>query len=223
MGAVISELGSHVPMVESDCALELIAADIRQKEKASLEEFAKCFEEHKPCLLRMVRARLSARLLSRDGEEGVLQNMYVRSQRAWLKQQPDAASVYVWLYGKTWSEVIDQLRRGRADMRNEEREVDWPDGSVAVLSQCLGLSTDLGLKDAVALIRQVLKPIEFEIVWMHIVDKLTFPDIAAILTEQTGKITQGDAVRKRYVRAVEKARTRTPDPFAPSSDGRARR
>jgi DNA-directed RNA polymerase specialized sigma24 family protein len=223
MGPASSDAGCPVSNVDSDCLLDLIAAVSQQKRARSLEELARLFEEHKPRLLRMVRARLSPQLRARDGEEGVLHNVYVRAQRAWLKQRPDPSCVFVWLYGKTWSEVIDQIRHGRAGKCDAERESPWPDESVAEVGQRLGLSTHLDLKDAVEVIRQVLKPIEFEIVWMHSVDDLTFPDIASVLTAREGKPVTDEAVRKRYLRAVEKAQAKTDDPFVFSSGRQARR
>jgi DNA-directed RNA polymerase specialized sigma24 family protein len=85
-----------------------------------------------------------------------------------------------------------------------------PEESVADLVGRIGVSTSVGLKDVIALIRQALDPVEFEIIRLKILDELSYGDIAGLFG------TTPEAVRKRYVRSLLKVRKTIADPFASS-------
>ena len=78
----------------------------------------------------------------------------------------------------------------------------------------MGVSTNLGFKDVIELIRQSLCPIEFEVIRLKILDELPYADIAELFG------TTPEAVRKRHVRALLKVRKSVADPFASSGSMR---
>jgi RNA polymerase sigma factor (sigma-70 family) len=169
------------------------------------------YERMKPKLIRFVESRVPPRLRGRIDVEGVLHSALLRLVRNFSVSRPESdEQMCSWLYKKVWSELHDEIRRFSTDGRDIDREIPLPEDSVADLANRIGVSTSVGLKDVVARIRQVLGPVEFEIVRMKILDELTFADIGEVLGATP------DAVRKRYVRSLLKVRQTIADPFGSS-------
>jgi RNA polymerase sigma-70 factor (ECF subfamily) len=185
---------------------------VREEQSQIVKELIPLFVQLKPRLLRMVQSRISSRLRSRIDAEDVIQDALRRLVENLGDKQPGSVEqLRAWLYKKVWSQLQDELRKWNRSQRDMDRVVPLPDESVTDLVHRIGLSTHMGLKDVVELVRQVLSPIEFEIIWLRIVDELSYGEIAEVfdLTE--------DAVRKRHVRALLKIREAVSDPFSSSA------
>ncbi len=183
--------------------------------KRIFEKLTTLYEELKPRLLRFVQARISSRLQGRIDVEDVLHSALLRLMKCLRSKTPASDDqLRSWLYKKVWSELQDEIRKCSTEGRNVEREFPLPEESVADMVKRLGLSTNLGLKDVIELIRQALKPIEFEILRLRFQDELSYEDIATIFD------TTAEAVRKRCVRTLLKVRETIPDPFASSGPAR---
>jgi len=173
---------------------------------------ADLYEELKPRLRRMVEGRIPSRLHGRIDVDGVLQDGWVRLRASLGNKRPASdTELRAWIFKKVWSQWLDEQRKHTDKGRNAFIEQPIPDGSVEALLEGIGIATNLVLKETVERIREVVKPLDFEIVWMHIVDEFSFVGIA----EMAG-MTQ-DAVRKRYIRALEKIQAAVGSPFNSSS------
>src|SRR5262249_2280215 len=113
-------------------------------------------------------------------------------------------------------QLLDRLRSDTTQGRNPAKEEAWPDDSVAEMAGRIGVLTSLGLKESVQLIRNALKPIDFEIVWMRCVDELEWEDITVILNEQSGASDTKDRYTKRYVRALAALQATMSNPLSSS-------
>ena len=74
----------------------------------------------------------------------------------------------------------------------------------------IGVATNFGLKETVERIREALKPIDFQIVELRIVDELPYEELATFLNFTP------EAVRKRFTRALLKIRQVVSSPFSSS-------
>jgi RNA polymerase sigma-70 factor (ECF subfamily) len=180
-----------------------------------MKELIFLYEQLRPRLLRMVQGRIGPRLRGRIDAEDVLQDALRRLVENLDEKRPASEEqLRAWLFKKVWSQLQDELRRWNTSQRDVDRVGPLPDESIADLIHRIGLSTRLGLEDVVELIRRALKPTEFEIIWLRIVDELSYGEIAEIFD------LAEDTVRKRHVRALLKVRKSFSDPFA-SSGGSA--
>jgi RNA polymerase sigma factor (sigma-70 family) len=190
---------SPMPVASTPCCSN--ASPENEQLKQIHEKLVALHEALRPKLLRMVRARISPRLQRRIDAEGVLQSALLRLIKCMNSKMPlSDLQLRSWLYKKVWSQLQDEIRKYSTLGRDVERELGLPDESIADLACRLGVSTHLGLKDAVELIRQALTPTDFEIVCLNIQDELSYGEIAEIFD------TTAEAVRKRCVRALLKIR-----------------
>jgi DNA-directed RNA polymerase specialized sigma24 family protein len=187
--------------------------------KDLLVKAATLYKTLEPRLARMVQGRIPPRLQGRIDVEDVLQSGFRRllknltSGGAVLDrlvcQGEDVDKVLqAWIFKKVWSQWQDERRKFETSARDLNREVGLPEGSVLALVTRIGLSTHLGLKETLDLIRGKLTPEDFDIVWWRIVDELSYPEIALILDKTP------DAVRKRYTRLLLKIREVVDSPFS---------
>ncbi len=213
LGTSLGSIPASIPVSSSTSRSELPLEN--EQFKRILEELVALCERLKPKLLRLIRARISPRLQGRIDVEGVLQSALLRLITCLRSNRPVSDDqLRSWLYKKVWSELQDEIRKHSTEGRDVARELPLPEESVADLVQRLGVSTQLGLKDAVELIRQAVSPTEFEIVRLKILDELSYGDIAELFD------TTPEAVRKRCVRALLKIRKTIPNPFASSGPER---
>jgi DNA-directed RNA polymerase specialized sigma24 family protein len=86
-------------------------------------ELAKLFEEHRPRLLAMLRARIDPALEGRLGADAILQETFLTARRRWAKR-PDASemSPYAWLLWLARQCLFDAWRRERPGF-----EIPWPE------------------------------------------------------------------------------------------------
>jgi len=180
-----------------------------------LERLTTISQELRPRLVRLVQVRISSRLQGRIDPEEVVQGALLRLVKSLRSSRPESEDqLRFWIYKKVWSQLQDEIRQQRTEGRDVDREGPLPQESVADLVGRMGVSTNLGLKDVIATIRQALDPDDFEIVCLRILDELSYGDIAELFE------TTADAVRKRYVRTLLKVRKTISDPF--SSTGAVR-
>lgn len=181
-----------MPAPPSSAAPEAIALTLDQ-----------AFAEHRARLLRMLWQRLPRELVVRVDPEEVLQQAYIKAQRAWSRFERSGMRPYVWLYRIALDTLLDardwNLRR-RRDLR---REVCLPDGSSAQFG--LGLvqpattpsdaEARREVQERVRHVLEKLKPDDRDILCMRYLDDLSVEEIAQVfgLKENT--------VRQRYARA----------------------
>ena len=170
------------------------------------------FQELKPTLLRMIEKRIALRLKGRIDVEGVLQNALTELLRSVETKRPESdAECRAWIFKRTWSRWQDELRKWNTGARDAVRQEALPSGSDVALVGGIGVATDFGLKETVDKIREALKPIDFRIVELRIVDELSYEDLAEFLN------LTPEAVRKRFTRALLKIRDVVSSPFSSSS------
>ncbi len=170
------------------------------------------FQELKPTLLGMIEKRISPRLKGKVDVEVVLQNVLSGLLKSLESNQPRSdAELRAWIFKRTWSRWQDELRRWSTRARDIVREEPLPSGSDVALVGGIGVSTHFGLKETVERIREALKPIDFQIVELRIVDELPYEELAEFLN------LTPDAVRKRFARALLKIKDVVSSPFSSSS------
>jgi RNA polymerase sigma factor (sigma-70 family) len=169
------------------------------------------FQELKPRLRGMIEKRISPRLKGRVDVEGVFQNALSGLLKSLESKQPKSdAELCAWIFKRTWSRWQDELRRWSRRARDIVREEPLPSGSDVALVGGIGVATNFGLKETVERIREALKPIDFQIVELRIVDELPYEELATFLNFTP------EAVRKRFTRALLKIRQVVSSPFSSS-------
>ncbi len=170
------------------------------------------FQELKPRLRGMIEKRISPRLKGRVDVEGVFQNALSGLLKSLESKHPKSdAELRAWIFKRTWSRWVDELRRWSRHARDVVREEPLPSGSDVALVGGIGVATNFGLKETVERIREALKPIDFQIVELRIVDELPYEELAEFLN------LTPEAVRKRFTRALLKIRQVVSSPFSSSS------
>src|SRR5262249_52020356 len=90
-------------------------------------ELARLFEEHRPRLLAMLRARIDPALEGRLGAEAILQETFLAARRRWAgRPAPEQMSPYAWLLWLARQCLVDAWRR-----EHPGREMPWPERSAA--------------------------------------------------------------------------------------------
>jgi len=170
------------------------------------------FRELEPRLREMMEKRISPRLKGRVDVDVVLQNALSGLLKSLESKLPESdAELRSWIFKKTWSRWQDELRRWSTDARNIDCEEPFPSGSDVALVGGIGVSTHFGLKETVERIRGALKPVDFQIIELRIVDELSYEELAEFLDLTV------ESVRKRFVRALLKIRHVVSSPFSSSS------
>ena len=176
---------------------------------------AALFERHRGRLRRMIALRLDDRVAARVDASDVVQEALVDAARklaVYARDQP--LPFYAWLHRLAMERLAAVHRRHRrSKARSVEREeVDapaWPDRSIQLVVD------GLAARDATpgqALLReerrqhvhaalQASAPIDREILIMHYLEELSFPEIAAILGIGEG------AAKMRHLRALRRIRS----------------
>ena len=169
------------------------------------------FHELEPKLRGMIEKRISPRLKGRVDVEGIFQIALCEILKSLESKQPKSdAELRAWIFKRTWSRWQDDLRRWRVRDRRGAREEPLPSGSDVALVGGIGVATNCGLRETVERIRDALKPVDFQIVELRIVDELSYDELAEFLN------LTPEAVRKRFTRALLKIRHVVSSPFSSS-------
>ena len=171
-------------------------------------------ERHRKRLRRMIALRLDDRLAARVDASDVVQEALADAARKladYARNRP--LPFYPWLHrlaAERLAEVHRRHRRSKARsvVREEANAFAWPDSSSRLIVDCLAASDPT---PSHALIReersrhvhaalQGLPAIDREILMMHYLEELNFPEIAAILDIGEG------AAKMRHLRALRRIR-----------------
>jgi RNA polymerase sigma-70 factor (ECF subfamily) len=173
-------------------------------------ELAKLFEEHRPRLLAMLRARIDPALEGRLGAEAILHETFLTARRRWAgRPGPAEMSPYAWLVWLARQCLFDAWRRERPG-----REVPWPDepssagGRLEILASGTTPSSAARRGEIQALVHRALaglKPGDREIIELIDFDGLSARDAATVLG-----ITE-NAANVRHFRALKRFRALLPE------------
>jgi RNA polymerase sigma-70 factor (ECF subfamily) len=179
------------------------------------EAIESLLERHRDRLRRMIDLRLDARLSARVDASDVVQETLVDAARKMADYARDRPlPFYPWLH-RLAAERLAAVHRQhrRSQVRSITREASdalvWPDNSVQLMVNNL-VADDT--TPSAALLRaeerqevhealEQLAPVDREILMMHYLEELSFPEIAAIL-----EIGEG-AAKMRHLRALQRVRS----------------
>jgi RNA polymerase sigma-70 factor, ECF subfamily len=172
------------------------------------------FERHRHRLRRMIALRLDDRLAARVDASDVVQEALADAARklaAYALHRP--LPFYPWLHrlaAERLAEVHRRHRRSKARSvaREEANAFTWTDGSAQLMVNRLAANDST---PGHALLREEqrrqlhaalheLPPIDREVLMMHYLEDLSFPEIAAILAIGEG------AAKMRHLRALRRIR-----------------
>jgi RNA polymerase sigma-70 factor (ECF subfamily) len=176
---------------------------------ADMAALGKILNDHRAELLAMLRRRLDQRLARRLDPEDILSEAFLRAQQRWPHCKEEAArQPRAWLYRLVHDCLIEAWRRHHRNRRNLEQDEIFPEDSSAQLVAGLidsGTSPSAAtareeLRQRMATALALLKEADREILWMRNYDRLSYPEVAAVLD-----ITEG-AATVRYFRALQRLR-----------------
>ncbi len=179
---------------------------------AAIERLLEC---HRERLRRMIALRLDDRLAARVDASDVVQEALADAARkltAYARDRP--LPFYPWLHRLAAERLAEVHRRhrqskARSVAREKANVFTWPDSSAELIANSL-VADDT--TPSHALIREEqrrhiharlleLAPIDREILMMHYLEDLSFPEIAAILDIGEG------AAKMRHLRALRRIRS----------------
>jgi RNA polymerase sigma-70 factor (ECF subfamily) len=171
-------------------------------------------ERHRERLRRMIALRLDDRLAARVDASDVVQEALADAARKLAHYARDRPlPFYPWLHRLAAERLAAAHRRhrrskARSVAREEADTFAWPDSSAQMMVNSLVahdttpshalLREEQRLRVHAAL--QELRPIDREILMMHYLEELSFPEIAAILDIGEG------AAKMRHLRALQRIR-----------------
>jgi RNA polymerase sigma-70 factor (ECF subfamily) len=171
-------------------------------------------ERHRERLRRMIALRLDDRLAARLDASDVVQEALTDAARKLVDFARDRPiPFYPWLHRLAAERLAAVHRRhrrskARSVAREEANAFAWPDGSAQLMVNSL-VANDTTPRHAllreeqrryVLAALQELAPIDREILMMHYLEELSFPEIAVIL-----EIGEG-AAKMRHLRALQRIR-----------------
>jgi RNA polymerase sigma-70 factor (ECF subfamily) len=192
---------------DTDCLLENAATG----DTVAIERL---LERHRPRLRRMIALRLDDRLAARVDASDVVQETLADAARKLADYARDRPlPFYPWLHRLAAERVAAVHRRhrrskARSVAREEPDAFAWPDSSAQLMvNRLVANDTSPGH----ALLReeerrhvhatlQQLAPVDREILMMHYLEELSFPEIGAILDIGEG------AAKMRHLRALRRIR-----------------
>lgn len=179
----------------------------RERERA-----VAAFRELEPRLRLMIEKRIAPRLRGRIDVDVILQNALGGLLRTLETRRPATdAELRSWICRRAWSRWQDELRRWSTEGRDAGRVGPLPPEADAAQADGAGAATDLSLKETVERVRAALRPVDFQIVELRIVDELSYEELGAFLG------LTPESVRKRFYRALLKVRHLVSSPFSSSS------
>jgi RNA polymerase sigma-70 factor (ECF subfamily) len=175
------------------------------------------FERLRPRLLAMIGRRIDRKLAARVDPEGVIQEAFLRAQPRWQALTPRPDDLDAWVYRQVLDRLIELVRGALGPVHNVDRDIAWPDGSVAPLVEHLvdsqtGPNTALSRAERCEMVRaalQKLDPIDREILALRYFDGLSFSQIGAILG------LKANTANARALRAAVRFRQLIPAAFHP--------
>jgi len=175
------------------------------------------FERLRERLIAMIERRIGRKLASRVDPEGVIQEAYLRARTRWQEFDPKPADLDTWVYGQVHDRLIERIRVELGPMRDIDRDVGWPEGSVDPLAEHLvdsqtGPTSVLSRAERREVVRIALYRLDFidrEILAWRFYHDLNYEQIGEIL-----HISQ-NAATKRGLRAMIKLRDLIPPAFRP--------
>ena len=168
---------------------------LRKASVGDATAIGRLFERHRPRLRRMIALRLDDRLAARVDASDVVQEALADAARKladYVRDRP--LPFYPWLHRLAAERLAAVHRRHRRSQarsvsREEADTFAWPDSSAQLIVSCL-VANDT--TPGHALLREEqrrhvhaslhkLSTIDREILMMHYIEELSFPEIAAIL------------------------------------------
>jgi RNA polymerase sigma-70 factor (ECF subfamily) len=178
---------------------------------------AETFERLRLRLLAMVGRRIGSKLASRIDPEGVVQEAFIRARPRWQALTPKPGDLEAWVYAQVLDRFREAVRGALGPQHHVDRDVAWPDDSVAPLAEHLvdsqtGPKTALSHAERCEVVRAALEkldPIDREILALRYFDGLNFTQIGAILG------LKANTANARALRAAVKFRQLIPRAFRP--------
>jgi RNA polymerase sigma-70 factor (ECF subfamily) len=178
---------------------------------------AGAFERLRPRLLAMIGRRIGSKLATRIDPEGVIQEAFLRARPRWQALTPKPEDLDAWVYAQVLDRLREAVRRALGPEHNVDRDVAWPDDSVAPLAEHLvdsqtGPNTALSRAERCQVVRSALEkldPIDREILALRYFDGMNFTQIGAILG------MKANTANTRALRAAVKFRQLIPRVFRP--------
>jgi RNA polymerase sigma-70 factor (ECF subfamily) len=178
---------------------------------------AGAFERLRPRLLAMIGRRIGSKLATRIDPEGVIQEAFLRARPRWQALTPKPEDLNAWVYGQVLDRLREAVRRALGPEHNVDRDVAWPDDSVAPLAEHMidsqtGPNTALSRAERCHVVRVALEkldPIDREILALRYFDGMSFTQIGAILG------MKANTANTRALRAAVKFRQLIPRAFRP--------
>jgi RNA polymerase sigma-70 factor, ECF subfamily len=178
---------------------------------------AGAFDRLRPRLLAMIERRIGSKLATRIDPEGVVQEAFIRARPRWQALTPKPDDLDAWVYAQVLDRLRELVRGAMGPEHDVDREIVWPDGSVAPLAEHLvdsqtGPNTALSRAERCEVVRAALErldPIDREVLALRYFDGLNFTQIGAILG-----LSQ-NAATKRGLRALVKLRDLIPPAYRP--------
>jgi DNA-directed RNA polymerase specialized sigma24 family protein len=182
----------------------------------SEEKLAQIFQARRDLFLAEVRSHLSPQLEKRINAEDVLQGAFIRMRARlnWLRESLTQPELEQKLARIVFEQIIDQIRSALGATRNADREVHFPDESIAQLAMKLYTTqtTPSGAsqrKEVIALVRAALDQlgaIDKRIVLWRTDFNLAYKVIGQLMEPELAENT----VNRRYIRALKKLGTLLP-------------
>jgi RNA polymerase sigma-70 factor (ECF subfamily) len=208
---LVESLMTSAPFPGSPDDTDLLIRNAAGGDSAAIESL---LERHRNRLRRMIALRLDERVAARVDASDVVQEALSDAARKLVDYARDRPlPFYPWLHRlamERLAEVHRRHRRSKARSVGKEEGPDfaWPDSSAQLMVNCL-VADDT--TPSQALLReenrqhvhstlQKLASVDREILMMHYLEELTFPEIAAILDIGAG------AAKMRHLRALRRIR-----------------
>jgi RNA polymerase sigma factor (sigma-70 family) len=163
------------------------------------QRVAELFSQHRSALLVIVERRLANELRKQHDAEDILQNAYKAACQAYERYmtQTDRPSAFVWLYGVVMDCLRAQWRQATRQCRDARRNVYLADSSsLDLVPADTGTSPSgaVARSEQMQRVREILALLsnrDQAILLMHVIDRLTFPQIGEVL----GMTSSNAAVR----------------------------
>lgn len=200
-------MNEHPSVDEPDEEWRLLADDCETR----LADWAEIMSRHRERLRRMIEVRMHPGLLGRIDASDVLQDTFIEAARVLsVSKQNQDIPVYIWLRRLANQKLIQahrtHLKVAARDVRREQSTIETPEASsMSIARYLVGNHTSPSLQ-AIRRERESvlqhglsqLEPLDREVLALRHFEQLSGPESAQILG------ISHDAVKKRYIRALEK-------------------